>query len=72
MSEEHEDGCRCIEELCDHGVTFDEAAWHARPNMSPTEVRVRWPRLLGKCPRPGCTFEGIAYASYIHYLAGEW
>jgi hypothetical protein len=70
---------------CDHGVTFDEAA--ARKLLadwvpdSPAafiagppgaaEVRKRWPRLMGACPK-GCGYHGIAYASSTHYVFGDW
>lgn len=60
---------------CDHGVTFDEVAWkeaaYTGNIMTIEDVRKRWPRGFGLCPR-GCGFYGIAYASYIHYLAGDW
>lgn len=35
------------------------------------EIRKRWPRLAGSCPK-GCGFNGIAYASYEHYIYGDW
>lgn len=35
------------------------------------DVRKRWPRLHGACPK-GCGFNGIAYASMAHYLYGDW
>lgn len=53
---------------CDHGVTFDEAA---AAGLDAYEVRRRWPRLQGKCPK-GCGFVGIAYASMLHYISGDW
>lgn len=73
------------EETCDHGVTFDaEAArkiladWRPKDdvdwimgNPAHIEVRKRWPRLFGPCPR-GCGFNGIAYASLEHMRAGDW
>lgn len=52
---------------CDHGVTFDDAGL----NLSSDEVRRRWPRLNGPCPK-GCGYVGIAYASPEHYIAGDW
>jgi len=55
---------------CDHGVVFDEAAWKAE-QPTPWTVRERWPRLFGPCPK-GCGFNGIAYASFGHYIAGDW
>lgn len=53
---------------CDHGVTFDNASGVV---ASATEVRRRWPRLHGPCPK-GCGFNGIAYASRAHMIAGDW
>lgn len=53
---------------CDHGVTFD---YDAAVSLSATEIRKRWPRGFGVCPK-GCGFNGIAYASYMHYLCGGW
>ncbi len=55
---------------CDHGVKFDEARWRME-NLPAHHVREAWPRLFGKCPE-GCGFEGIAYASWAHYAAGDW
>ncbi len=73
------------DDKCDHGVTFDaEAArellkdWDSKSPaafiMGPpgaSEVRKRWPRLMGNCPK-GCGYHGIYYASYEHYIAGDW
>jgi hypothetical protein len=70
---------------CDHGVTFDAVAankllqdWDPDSAVSfimgppgAAEVRKRWPRLNGPCPK-GCGFNGIAYASYEHYISGDW
>jgi len=55
-------------ERCDHGVTFDQEAARV---LLPGEVRKRWPRLHGTCPK-GCGFVGIAYASDAHYTYGDW
>lgn len=57
---EHED--------CDHGVTFD---YEAAKGLSAPEVKARWPRGYGQCPK-GCGYVGIAYASYEHYICGDW
>ncbi len=70
---------------CDHGVMFDKAEadkilarWSAMTpvefvagNPAAAEIRKRWPRLHGPCPK-GCGFTGIAYASMAHYAAGDW
>jgi hypothetical protein len=53
---------------CDHGVTFDQVAAERLPTH---EVRARWPRLEGECPK-GCGYHGIAYASKMHYIYGDW
>jgi hypothetical protein len=60
-----------VQAACDHGVVFDEEEYKKVGNMSDTEVRKRWPRLMGACPK-GCGFNGIGYASYLHYIAGDW
>lgn len=53
---------------CDHGVVFDEQTWRGLPAHV---VRERRPRLVGACPK-GCGYRGVAYASYLHYIAGDW
>lgn len=53
---------------CDHGVTFDQVA--AAP-MTVAEVRAKYPRLDGLCPK-GCGFHGIAYKSTAHFVYGDW
>jgi hypothetical protein len=35
------------------------------------EIRKRWPRLCGECPK-GCGYNGIYYASMEHYTYGDW
>lgn len=40
-------------------------------NPNAAEVRRRWPRHSGNCPK-GCGYHGIAYASYDHYIMGDW
>lgn len=59
------------QEHCDHGVVFDEEEFKKNPGMSASEVKKRWPRGWGPCPK-GCGFNGIAYASFLHYIAGDW
>lgn len=57
------------QEQCDHGVVFDaEKAQHMKTAY---EVRAAYPRLMGNCPK-GCGFIGIAYASFKHYIYGDW
>lgn len=55
-------------DACDHGVSFD---WDAARGLGAEEVRRRWPRLFGLCPK-GCGYRGIAYASIAHYICGDW
>lgn len=85
MSDEHLLIRACDPETCDHGVTFDKeeadkilAGWFPKSvedfimgNPGSDEVRKRWPRLHGVCPK-GCGYQGIAYASTYHYIAGDW
>lgn len=61
---------RCAALECDHGVTFDEDMAR-RFRMSSSDVRNRWPRLDGACKK-GCGYRGIYYASYAHYIWGDW
>jgi hypothetical protein len=70
---------------CDHGVTFDLeeakkilAGWEPTNgaefisgNPASVQIRKRWPRLAGVCPK-GCGYAGISYASYEHYIYGDW
>jgi len=73
------------EDSCDHGVTFDKEEaekvlgdWQPKDavefvmgNPATVEIRRRWPRLDGECPY-GCGYVGIYYASYAHYIMGDW
>ena len=53
---------------CDHGVKFDP---EEAKGLDAYEVRKKFPRMWGPCPK-GCGFNGIAYASPEHYIAGDW
>lgn len=48
-------------------VDFDEEA--AR-GLDAWEVRKRWPRYSGPCP--DCGGHMISYASFLHYVSGDW
>jgi Domain of unknown function (DUF4326) len=63
---EIEDGAAV--EDCDHGVRFDPDV--AR-NMTSSQIRKTFPRLHGTCPK-GCGFYGASYATWEHYVAGDW
>jgi hypothetical protein len=41
-----------------------------KENMSPERVRELYPRFCGQCP--DCGEQLIQYASFEHYLAGDW
>lgn len=56
-----------IQDECDHGVKFDA---EVAKNLSAMEVRRLFPRFSGKCEK--CGYEGAYYASYEHYLSGDW
>lgn len=74
-----------VPSACDHGLVFDreeakrilgdwvpqDAADFIVGNPQRAEVRKRFPRLHGVCPK-GCGFTGIAYASFEHYIYGDW
>jgi hypothetical protein len=57
---------------CEHtkcAVSFDEeAAKLLKENTD--EIRKLWPRFEGKCPDCGSLL--IKYASYAHYVYGDW
>ena len=57
------DKTQCME----HVPPFNESA---AKGLSPKQVRRRWPRFSGKCE--ACGYEGVAYASAEHYIAGDW
>ena len=58
---------------CTHGVTFpsEDEFEEATKGMTVPEIAARWPRLCGLCPL-GCGYNGIFYASYLHYVMGDW
>ena len=64
------DGCPELLEVleCDHGVKFDQQ--EADKLTSDVEIRKKFPRFEGKCS--ACGFEGVAYASKMHYIYGNW
>lgn len=53
----------------------DPAVAFIMGNPASAEIRKRWPRgwftKEKPCPK-GCSFVGIAYASYAHYTMGDW
>lgn len=50
-----------------HMPTFDEVA--AR-GLSADTVRQLWPRYMGQCE--DCGQHVILYASFMHYISGDW
>lgn len=52
---------------CSHGIHFDEVR---SQTLDASEVRRRWPRFFGTCA--SCGYKGIYYASYAHYISGDW
>lgn len=69
------DGRDSQQRECGHGVVFpaddSDAARAVFRHMRSSEVRECFPRLSGPCPL-GCGYDGIAYASTAHYIAGDW
>jgi len=58
--------CRCGRTMLPR-VPFDETA---AAGLSSDEVRRRWPRIHWKCA--ACKNHGVAYASFVHYISGDW
>ena len=52
---------------CSHGIHFDEVR---SQGLLTSDVRKRWPRFCGTCEH--CGYSGIGYASYAHYISGDW
>jgi len=60
-----------FQEACEHPKTtppFD--AEEARKLNDAGEVRKKFPRFFGQCP--DCGAQVIGYASYEHYIMGDW
>lgn len=59
---------------CTHAGVLDEALpafdSAAAASLDAAEVRKRWPREDRVCPKCGACC--ITYASYEHYIAGDW
>lgn len=47
--------------------TFDE---EAAKSLDSWEIKRRWPRKQTVCVKCGASM--IAYASFMHYIAGDW
>jgi len=57
-------------DVCQHEEAipaFDEDKAHG---LSSAEVQKRWPRFCGNCPTCGTPL--IQYASWAHYIMGDW
>lgn len=65
---------REAQDSCEHlkcEVSFDEEEAKRLGDAATTEeVRKRWPRFMGECP--DCKSQLIKYASYAHYIYGDW
>jgi len=55
---------------CPHAQIMPEFDAEAAKGLSAAEVKRRWPRYEGVCP--DCGQGGAFYASYEHYLMGDW
>lgn len=58
---------------CSHGIVFDLEEVKKMKGGA-MEVRTRYPRgyFTAENPCSTCGFVGIAYASEMHYLYGDW
>lgn len=57
-------------QICTHGIVFDLDNVK-RLSLQSQDIKTLYPRLCGTCPL-GCGYNGIAYASYEHYIYGDW
>ncbi len=55
---------------CKHESAMPQFDEQAAAGLDADEVRKRWPRFFGNCP--DCGEQLIAYASFHHYIAGDW
>lgn len=55
---------------CDHAGTTPAFDKEAAKDLGPHEIRERWPRFMGACAECGQLV--ISYASFEHYLMGDW
>jgi len=71
-SEEKEEqpwSCPTCDSPLDGIVAFDEKA---AKGMTSDEVREVYPRKYLQCTNPECSYQVVAYASFSHYIAGDW
>lgn len=66
-----EEAAKKLYEETPQDPTLDPAVAFIMGSPASSEIKKRWPRLSGLCPK-GCGFNGIAYASYAHYIYGDW
>lgn len=55
---------------CKHESVMPTVTDEELRGLSAREVRTSYPRFFGTCP--DCGQELILYASYMHYLAGDY
>lgn len=61
-----------LDDRCECGAPRPVPAFDPKRarGMTPMEVRQDYPRLWWTCPN--CDAQLICYASFEHYLAGDW
>jgi hypothetical protein len=55
---------------CDHNLVLPLFDPELAKGMGASEVRKHFPRFSGKCPV--CGEQVTVYASWQHYIAGDW
>lgn len=55
---------------CEHKKVMPAYEPVAANLMTAFQVRQHFPRFAGECP--DCGFDGVIYASFEHYIAGDW
>ncbi len=57
-------------EQCKHENVAVEFDLEAAKNLTPREIRMKYPRFDGTCP--DCKQHVIIYASHAHYIYGDY
>lgn len=55
---------------CEHASVMPAFDEEAARGLDVYEIRRRWPRFFGRCP--DCQTDLILYASFAHYVYGDW
>lgn len=62
--------CEAFSECLHSSIPEPEFDLEVAKTLSADEVRKKYPRIWATCPDCGCPV--IKYASFTHYIAGDW